>query len=53
MITAPPVDVGALHVKTTCAFPAVPVRLVGMPGIVLGVAVAVVDAAPSPFALTD
>ena len=38
VITEPPLETGAVHDTTTCAFPAAPVTLVGTPGAPVGVA---------------
>ena len=50
MIAAPPVDVGAVHVKATCAFAAVPAKLVGAPGVPMGVTELEVVVLPLPAA---
>ena len=51
MIAEPPVFVGALHDRTTSLSPANDATLRGAPGVVNGVVVATVDAAPEPIAL--
>ena len=47
MIALPPED-GALHESPTCPLPAVAERLLGVPGVVDGVALAVLDVDPVP-----
>ena len=47
----PPFEPGAVKVTVAWAFPAVAVPIVGAPGTVAGVTLAVLDAAPEPTAL--
>jgi len=53
VIVEPPSDAGAVHDTTLCAFaPLVPDTLVGRPGVVRGVTLTALDAAPVPALLT-
>ena len=52
VITDPPVDAGAVNEAVSCPLPAVKARLVGAPGVVLGVPLTLAVAVPLPAALT-
>lgn len=51
VIAEPPFDAGAVNEIVACAFPGLPVPIVGAPGTVRGVTVTLPDAAPVPCAL--
>ena len=51
MIAEPPLEAGAVQIRATCPFPRVAELSEGAPGVVAGVALSGLDAAPVPTAL--
>jgi hypothetical protein len=52
VMVAPPLSEGAVNARLICVLPAVATRLVGALAVVRGVALALLETAPSPAELT-